>query len=86
MLHKEYLRKHKPVVFDTLLAQGKLWQYLADIDSQAQRMFDTLVEQMKERECVTERLKEENQMLWVRRVQNIESRAKDTVLNELVYI
>ena len=51
MLHKDYLQKHKPVVFSTFLAQGKLWQYLADIDTQAQRMFDTLVEQ-NEREGV----------------------------------
>ena len=43
MLHKDYLRNHKPVVFATLLAQGKLWQYLADIDTQAQQMFDLLV-------------------------------------------
>ena len=44
MLHKDYLQKHKKVVFVTLLAEGKLWQHLADIDTQAQQMFDTLVE------------------------------------------
>ena len=47
MLHKDYLLKHKKVLFATLLAEGKLWQYLADIDTQAQQMFNTLVEQMK---------------------------------------
>lgn len=47
MLHMDYLQKHKPIVFATLLAQGKLWQYLAEIDSQAQQMFDTLIEQLK---------------------------------------
>ncbi|MGN0486567.1 MAG: TnpV protein, partial [Acutalibacteraceae bacterium] len=62
MMHKEYLRKHKPVVFASLLAQGKLWQYLAEIDTQAQQMFDTLFEQMKEQEGVTEELKAKNQM------------------------
>ena len=56
MLHKDYLYKHKPVVFSSLLAEGKLWQYLADIDTQAQQMFGTLVEQMKEAEEVTEQL------------------------------
>lgn len=60
MLHKDYLKKHKPVVFTTLLTQGKLWQHLADIDSQASTMFDMLVEQMKQKQNITEQLKEEN--------------------------
>ena len=65
MLHKDYLLKHKKVLFATLLTEGKLWQYLADIDTQAQQMFDTLIEQMKNTEGVTEQLKEENQLEWV---------------------
>lgn len=84
MLHKDYLRKHKPVVFATLLAQGKLWQHLADIDTQAQQMFDTLVEQMKEREGVTEQLKDENQFEWVRRMIDIENRAKEIVNQKMI--
>lgn len=86
MMHKDYLYKHKPVVFASLLAQGKLWQYLADIDNQAQQMFDTLVEQMKEAESITEKLKDENQIEWVRRVQNIEARARELVFNMLNYV
>lgn len=84
MLHKDYLRKHKPVDFATLLAQGKLWQYLAEIDSQAQEMFDMLVEQMKESEGVTERLKEENQMEWICCMESIEARAREIVNHELI--
>ena len=84
MLHKDYLQKHKPVVFATLIAQGKLWQYLADIDTQAREMFDLLVEQMKEREGVTEQLKEENQMEWICRMESIEARARDIVNHELI--
>lgn len=84
ILHKDCLQKHKPVVFATLLAQGKLWQYLADIDTQAQQMFDLLVEQMKEREGVTEQLKEENQMDWICHMENIEARARDIVNHELI--
>ena len=86
MLHKDYLRNHKKVVFTTLLAEGKLWQYLADTDTQAQRMFDTLIEQMKEVEGVTEQLKEENQMEWIARMNNIEARAKEIVCNDMIYI
>ena len=84
MLHKDYLLEYKKVVFITLLTQGKAWQYLADIDTQAQQMFDSLVEQMKETEGVTEQLKEENQMEWVCRVQNIEARAREIVTNNLI--
>ena len=68
MLHKDYLKKHKPVIFATLLAQGKLYQYLANIDIQAQQMFDTLVEQMKRKQNITEQLKEENQIEWIRQM------------------
>ena len=84
MMHKDYLLNHKKVVFATLLAEGKLWQYLADIDTEAQQMFDMLVEQMQESEGVTEKLKEENQMEWVCRMQNIEARARELVNEELI--
>ena len=86
MLHKEYLLKHKKVVFATLLAEGKLWQYLSDINTQAQHMFDTLVEQIKNTDGVTEQLKEENQLEWVCRMQNIEARAREIVCAELIYV
>ncbi len=85
MLHKEYLLKHKKVLFATLLAESKLWQYLADIDTEAQRMFDMLVEQMKNAEGVTEELKEENQIEWLRRMKNIEARAREIVNSSLIY-
>lgn len=84
MLHKDFLLDHKKVVFATLLAEGKLWQYLADVDTQAQQMFDTLVKQMKEAEGVTEQLKEENQREWLQRMHNIQQRAKEIVCNELI--
>ncbi len=85
MLHKDYLLKHKKVVFATLLAEGKLWQYLADIDTQAQQMFDTLIEQMKEAEGVTEELKEQDQWEWVQRMGNIQQRAREVVSNEIIF-
>ncbi len=86
MMHKDYLLKHQKVLFATLLAEGKLWQYLADVDTQARQMFDNLVEQMKQSEGVTEKLKEENQMEWVCCMQNTEARAKEIVTTELIYI
>ena len=84
-LHKDYLLKHKKVVFTTLLAEGKLWQYLADIDTKAQHMFDTLVEQMKNAECVTEQLKEENQLEWIQQINNIQERASEIVNKMIVF-
>ena len=85
ILHKEYLEKHKRVLFNSLLTQGKLYQHCAEVETQARDMFDTLIEQMKAAEGVTEQLKEENQMEWMCRIQNIEARAREIVENELIY-
>ncbi len=86
MMHKNYLLKHKNVVLVTLLAEGKLWQYLADIDTQAQNMFETLVKKMKQKKGIMEKLKENNQMEWVRCITNIESQAREIVCSQLIYI
>ena len=85
-MHKTYLEKHKNVFFSTLLIKGKLYQHCAEVEKQAQQMFDTLVEQMKKAEGVTEQRKEENQMEWVARMNNIEARAKEIVCNDMIYI
>ena len=85
MIYQDYLEKHKRVIFNTLLSQGKLYQHCAEIEKHAQQMFDTLVEQMKNAEGVTEELKEKNQLEWVCRVQNIEARARECVYNMLIY-
>ncbi len=85
MMHKDYLEKHKKVLFSSLLIQGKLYQYCAEVEAQARGMFDTLIEQMKEAEGVTEQLKEDNQLEWVCRMGNIEQRAREVVCAELIY-
>ena len=85
MLHKDFLLKHKKVLFTTLLTQGKLYQHCAEVEKQAQQMFDTLVEQMKESEGVTETLKEYNQWEWVQRMGNIQQRAGEVVSNEIIF-
>ena len=71
LLHKDYLLKNNKVLFTILIAEGKLWQHLSDIDIQAQQMFDTLVEQMKQKENITEQLKEENQVEWITQINSI---------------
>ena len=86
MLHKDYLEKHNRVFFNLLLTQGKLYQHCAEIENQAKNMYDTLVELMKEAEGVTEQLKEENQLKWVCRMQNIEARVREMICEELIYV
>ena len=85
MLHKDYLLKNKKALFTTLLTQGKLYQHCAEVEKQARDMFDTLVNQMKEAEGVSEKLKEENQMAWVAQMNNIRSRATEIVNQEIIY-
>ena len=86
MLHKRYLEKHKKVLFSTLLGQGKLYQHCAEIEKQANEMYGFLIEQMKEIEGVTEKLKEQDQLEWIQRMGNIEQRIREIVCNELIYI
>lgn len=84
-LHREYLRETSPVRFSNLVLSGELWTYLADVNEQAEERLDVIIRQMKIAEGVTEDLKAENQMEWVRRMNNIKSRAEELILAELVY-
>lgn len=86
MMHKDYLQKHNPVLFATLLTQGKLYQHCAEVENQAKDMFDSLIEQMKESEGVTEQLKEKDQWEWVQKMGNIQQRANEIVCEELIYV
>ena len=83
--HLRYLKQHCKVLYTNLLTSGKLRSYLANIDEQAETMFFRLVEQMAEREGVTEQLKAENQIEWVGRMNNICSRAAEIVNAELIF-
>lgn len=85
MMHKSYLEKHKKVLFSLLLSQGKLYQHCAEVENQARDMFDTLIEQMKVTEGVTDELKEHKQWDWIQRMGIIEARAREIVCNELIY-
>lgn len=82
---RRYLREHRDGICTGMLLTGKLDEYLKEIGDTAQEMFDQLAEQMKKAEGVTERLKAENQMEWVGRMNSIRSRAEEVVLSELVY-
>ena len=83
--HKRYLQEHKRTVYISLLTSGKLNNYLADIDEQATEMMFRLVEQMADKEGVTEQLKVENPMLWVGRMNEIQARAREIVYADIIY-
>ncbi|WP_278867182.1 TnpV protein [Ruminococcus bromii] len=85
MRHKRYLKQNHKVRYYNLLTSGKLNSYLADIEQQAQDLFLRLVKELAKRENVNEKLKAENQMLWVQKMNNIRNRATEIVNAELVY-
>lgn len=84
--HKRYLQKYRKVAYTTLLTSGKLNSYLADIDGQAEEMFFRLVKQMADHEDVTEKLKVENQIQWVAKMNGIRNRATEIVNADLIYV
>ena len=85
MLHKAYLKLRKPAYYQSLLLNGKLDAVLADVEEQAAERYEVLIEQMSQREGISEKLKAENRMEWVRRMSNLENRAAEIVKAELIY-
>lgn len=83
--HLRYLKQHRKVLYSELLISGKLNNYLADLNEQAEELFSRLVKQLAEKESVTEALKAENQMLWVQKMNNIRNAAMEVVSNDLIY-
>lgn len=83
--HKQYLKEHRPALYNALLLSGKLNSYLADIDQQAQERLDTIIKQMAQTQGVTETLKADDQMAWVGKMNNIQAGAMEIVNSELIY-
>ena len=83
--HQQYLREHRPIIYSNLILSGKLYSYLADIDTQARNKLDLLVIQLAEKEGINDQLKEQNQLAWVRAMNNIRNRAEEIVLKELIF-
>lgn len=73
------------MLFNDLILTGKLWAYLADLNEQAQNRLDCNIAQMKEAEGITEELKTQDQMLWVRAMNSIRNRAEEIVCHEMIY-
>ena len=85
MRHLEYIKNHHKGFYTALILDCKVNRYLADINNQAEEMFDTLISQYKTAEGITEQLKEENQLEWVARMNNIRQRATEIVNEELIF-
>ena len=83
--HLRYIKQNRKVLYLNLLRSGKLNGYLSDLDKQAEEMFSQLVKQIADCEGVTEKLKVDNQMEWVGRMNNIRSRAIEIVNHVIVY-
>ncbi len=83
--HLQYLIEHRPMLYNDLILSGKLYSYLADIDTQARNMLDLLVTQLAKKEGINERLKEQDQLAWVRAMNNIRNRAGEIINTELIF-
>lgn len=79
-MHREYLRKHCPILLNDLILSGQLWTYLAGLNEQAQRRLQLIIRQMQEAESVTEEMKAADQMAWVGAMNSIRSRAEEITL------
>ena len=84
-MHRDYLREYHPIQFNELILTGQLWTYLADLNEQAQARMETLIEQMKTAEGVSEGLKAIDPMAWVQRMNCIRARAEEIVREEIIY-
>lgn len=85
-LHRDYLKQEQPARYSSLLLIGELWTYLADLNEQAEERFDLIIGKMKAAEGVTEGLKDQSQLEWVGRMNNICNRAEEIIRSEMIYI
>ena len=84
-MHRDYLKEHRPILFNDLILSGQFWTYLADLNEQAQERLSLIIEQMKASEGVTEELKATNQMAWIGAMNSIRNRAEEIILREMIY-
>lgn len=83
--HKQYLKEHRHIVYTTMLIEGTLNRYLADINQQAEQMFHRLIEEMAQKQGVTEQLKAKQPMEWIGLMNNIQACAREIVNNEIIF-
>ena len=84
-MHRDYIKEHRPILFNDLCLNANLWTYLANMNEQAQNRLEFIIEQMKASEGVTEDMKQHDQMAWVGAMNRISNRAEEIVLKEMIY-
>lgn len=85
-LHKEYLKNHRPILYQSLLLSGKLYTVLADLNEQTAERCSLIIRQMAEAEGITEELKANDPMSWVQAMNSIRSRAEEIIKAEMIYL
>ena len=83
--HLRYIKRSRPILYTNLLAKCTLNEYLADVDEQAQKMYNELVQAFAKEDGCTEQLKATDQLLWVRKMNNAAQRAREVVNAEIIY-
>lgn len=84
--HRQYLKQHHRIKYYNLLTSERLYPYLADIEEHAGAMFSQLVKSLAEKEIVTEKLKADNPILWMRKMNNIRNKAMEIVNSEVIFV
>lgn len=85
-MRRTYLEKHHPATYQLMILEGTLKQHLLEVNTQAHKMLDQLIESMKKSEGITEHLKSSNQLEWVQRMNSIKHRAEEIIKAELIYV
>ena len=84
-LHRDYLKMYRPLMYNRLVMSGDLWSYLADLNEQATERCSLIIQQMVKAEGVTEKMKEENPLLWTQNMNSIRNRAEQIIMSEMIY-
>ena len=84
-MRQEYLKAHRPILYNRLILSEKLHSHLTEIEETANRRLEQMMDELVTANGVTEEMKSENPMLWVQKMNNLKSQAEDTILNELIY-
>ena len=84
-MRKKYLKEHRPVLYNTLIAKGKLQKHLMEIEETAQRRLEQMMAEMRKKTGLTEQMKAENQMAWVGQMNALKAQAEEILINELIY-
>ena len=84
-MRREYLKTHRPILYNRLLLSEKLYAHLSEIDRTAQERTERIMSELMKQNGVTEKMKEENPMLWVQMMNNLKAQAEEVIMTELIY-